>query len=461
MSFKIENNHLVSVNPATDEVVGQLPITSQKEVFQAVEKSRQAFLEWSLMSFENRADLLTQGLKKLQEISRTIGILISQEMGKPLNQALGEASYSPIHAIENIISQARQAQTSTILKEDNRVTTLHYVPRGVVAVITPWNFPVNLSINALIPALLTGNSVVYKPSENTPLTGDLMTKTLAGFLPDGVLNIIHGDGKVGKALTEANIDMVAFVGSQSTGKRIMKAQAEKLNPVILEMGGKDAMIVLKDADLEKSAKYAVQGSLRNSGQVCVSVERIFVDESIAPQFENRVAELMNQYIVGQPDDPATQMGPMVSRNQREIVLSQLEDARKKGASISGGNILHEKGIFIQPALVTQVHDDMQLMQEETFGPVIAIQRVKSPSEALQKANQLPYGLGGSVWGRDEELTSKIASRMEAGMIGINQGAGGVTGAPFVGNKQSTVGHFGGVDGVRLFTQIRSITQQVN
>lgn len=460
MSFRIEDQSLISLNPANDTEVGRVPVADASGVLAAVKTARTAGLEWSLLSFEQRAEALSYGLRQIVARADELGRLISAEMGKPLAQGVGEAAYSAQHGLDDLIAEARKALVPEMLSEGKLRTTVHYVARGVVAVITPWNFPVNLSLNALIPALLAGNTVVYKPSEYTALTGDLLARLLATGLPDGVLTVIHGAGDVGKALVEAEIDMVAFVGSQLTGQRILEAQARQFNPAVLEMGGKDAMLVLADAELEAAARYAVSGSLRNSGQVCVSVERIYVEEPIADKFENRVRELMQDFKMGDPNDEATQMGPLVSVVQRQKVLDQLADARAKGATIEGGEVPQRAGSWLTPALATGVSDEMALMQDETFGPVIAIQRVKSAAEALEKANALPYGLGGTVWSQDTNKANAIAARLEAGMIGINRGLGGASGSPFVGNKKSTLGFFGSVAGVRQFTQIRTISQEV-
>lgn len=459
MSFQIENQTLISYNPATDAEVGRLPVADAASVQAAIATARQAGLEWSLLSFRQRAEALSLGLKQLAERSEELGRLMSAEMGKPVAAAIGEVKYSAEHGLEGLISEAREALTPKQLKEEALTTTLHYVARGVVAVVTPWNFPVSLSLNALVPALLAGNTVVYKPSELTALTGDLLARILNVGLPDGVLNVIHGSGETGKTLVEGQIDMVAFVGSTATGERILAAQASKLNPAVLEMGGKDAMLVLAEADIEAAARFAVNGSLRNSGQVCVSVERIYVEDAIADRFEARVRELMAEFKVGNPLDAATQMGPMVSVTQRDKVLAQLADARAKGAKIEGGEIPEGPGSYLLPALVTQAADEMSLMIDETFGPVIAIQRVSNAAEALAKANGLPYGLGGTVWSQDTTKARAIAARLEAGMIGINRGLHGASGAPFVGNKKSTLGFFGGVEGVRQFTQIRGISEE--
>ncbi|MEK7482967.1 MAG: aldehyde dehydrogenase family protein [Planctomycetota bacterium] len=458
MSFKIEKEWLISLNPATDQEVGRLPISSAEEVSRSVKQARSALIEWSKKSFEERATLLEKGLKKLKEEASIWGRIITDEMGKPLREGIGEANYAAENTLEEVIPLARDAITPQIFEEETLITTLHYVPRGVVAAITPWNFPASLSLDAIVPALLMGNTVVYKPSEYVPFVGKKLVETLNAFLPANVLTILYGDGKVGELLIRDDISLVAFVGSQSIGRHIMEVQAGKLNPVILELGGKDPMIVLADADLDQAAKFAVQNSLRNCGQVCVSVERIYVEEKIAAPFEKQVRELMKDFRMGNPLEDGVRMGPMVSESQRKKVLDKLEDARKKGAIVEGGTVPKMQGCFLNPALVTKVTDDMKLMQEEIFGPVIVLQPVKDSEEAIRKSNQLSYGLGATVWSKNEDRANQIAIRLEAGMIGINRGLGGASGTPFVGAKQSGIGFFGGIDGMRQFAQIRKITK---
>ncbi len=456
MSYLIQNSHLISLNPANESEVGAVSLTPVSHLPQILTQAQTAQKTWQALSPDVRIQQLSHALLQAESHAQALGRLISEEMGKPLSAGIGEARYSLQHARESL-QDMQQALAPEILTEDGRQSQIHHVARGVVGVITPWNFPVNLSLNALVPALAAGNSVIYKPSEHTPLTGKLLAALLNANLPEQLLQTVYGTGDVGAALSAAAVDMVAFIGSQATGQKIMAAQSVHLNPLILEMGGKDAMVVLEDADLEAAAAHAVNGALRNSGQVCVSIERIFVVESVMASFVDKIKAHMAAFKVGDPADSSTQMGPMVSQFQREQVLKQLEDARQKGAHILGGDVPESKGFYLNPALVTHVSDDMLLMQEETFGPVIALQQVSGVEEALEKANQLAYGLGASLWSQSPQA-AKWALQLEAGMVGVNQGAHGVSGTPFVGNKKSSLGHFGGADGARQFTQPRVLSQ---
>jgi len=457
MSYQIQDDALISINPATEAAIGQITLTPVQSLPQILKQAQQAGKAWAQTPLTERIAVLSEALQQAENHAAELGLLISQEMGKPLAAGIGEARYSLQHAREQILQEAQAALAPTQVTEADRLSEIHYLARGVVGVITPWNFPVNLSLNALIPALVAGNSVIYKPSEHTSLTGQLLVQLLNTHLPDQLLQSVYGAGEIGAALSASALDMMAFVGSQATGQKIMAAQAPYLNPLILEMGGKDAMIVLADADLTQAAQYAVNGSLRNSGQVCVSVERIFVEAAVATAFTAQVREHIGQFKMGDPQAEDTQMGPLVSAQQRQQVLKQLQDAKAKGAQIEGGQIPAGKGFYLTPALVTAANDQMLLMQEETFGPVVAIQVVDSAAEAIAKANQLDYGLGASLWSQSPQAAT-LALQLEAGMVGVNQGAGGVSGTPFVGNKKSSLGHFGGADGVRQFTQTRVLTR---
>jgi acyl-CoA reductase-like NAD-dependent aldehyde dehydrogenase len=253
--------------------------------------------------------------------------------------------------------------------------------------------------------------------------------------------------------------MIAFVGSQAVGRHIMKVAGDKLKRIVLELGGKDPMIVLNDADLEKAANFAVNGSLRNTGQVCVSVERIYVQEKVADKFTKLVEQGVKNFKFGNGYDEDVQMGPLVSERQRENVLSQVKDAVKNGANLvtGGGTPKNNKGYFMEPTLITNLTHKHRIMNEETFGPVVAIQKVKTEDEAVKLANDSPFGLGATVWSKNKTKALNIARKIESGMIGVNQGIGSVSGTPWVGVKQSGYGYIGSVDGIRQFTVPRKIS----
>ncbi|MBE2219821.1 MAG: aldehyde dehydrogenase [Ignavibacteria bacterium] len=446
------------INPATGKTIKKVLCSSEKEIDKAVSNARKAQKKWSSLTLAQRSKMMEAAAKDFIKNKEKIGRIITDEMGKLYKSAVGE-THAVAYGIRESIEQSKIALKTEILQEENLVTELHRTPLGVCAIITPWNFPVSMPETLLSPALLAGNTVVFKPSEMVPLTGKAIFDIFNKHLPKGVINLVQGADEVGNYLIHSNIDMIAFVGSQAVGKHIMKVAGDKLKRIVLELGGKDPMIVLNDADLQKAANFAVNGSLRNTGQVCVSVERIYVQEKAADKFTKLVAEGVKNFKYGSGYDESVQMGPLVSAKQRENVLSQVKDAVKKGAKlVSGGGVPKgNKGFFMEPTLITNLTHKHRIMNEETFGPVVAIQKVKTEDEAVKLANDSPFGLGATVWTKNKKKGLDIARKIESGMIGVNQGIGAVSGTPWVGVKQSGYGYIGSIDGIRQFTVPRKIS----
>ncbi|MGB1276103.1 MAG: aldehyde dehydrogenase family protein, partial [Nannocystaceae bacterium] len=271
-------------------------------------------------------------------------------------------------------------------------------------------------------------------------------------LPEGVLGLVQGAGAQGAALVASDVDMVAFTGSIATGQAIMRTAAASMKRLVLELGGKDPMIVLPGADMEAAATHAARESVRNAGQVCVAVERLLVHRDIAPAFTQRVAEIVRGLTVGDPGDEGTDMGPMVSARQREQVLAQIADARSRGATVVVDGQATGPGSYLHPSVLAGITEDMDIARHETFGPVVAIQEVDSGEHALELANASIYGLGASIWGAPGPELDALADRIEAGMVGINRGLSAAAGAPWVGWKQSGLGHTRSVSGLRQFMQ---------
>jgi acyl-CoA reductase-like NAD-dependent aldehyde dehydrogenase len=447
---------LKSTNPATGDLVGEVPVSTPDEVHAAVARARAALSAWRDLGAPERALVLARVADRIDARCDELAAMITAEMGKPLRAANGEVR----GAAESLrhLGPLVEAVEPVELASGELRTRLVRDPLGVVAVITPWNFPVSMAQSMLVPALLVGNTVVAKPSELTPLTGKLLHACYSEALPPAVIELVQGGDAVGKTLVAADVQMVAFVGSQATGRSIMATAARSLKRLVLELGGKDPMVVLEDADLDRAAEFAVHGSLRNSGQVCVSIERVLVHEAIAEEFERRVLEHARKYRVGPGTDADIDMGPMVSAEARQHVLDQLADARSKGAEILlGGDSMAGPGYFLSPAVVRGVTDDMILAHQETFGPVVAIQRVASAEEAIAKANATDYGLGATLWSSDPERATRYAAQLDAGMIGVNKSIGAVPGTPWVGAKQSGLGFTGSAEGIRQFAQTRKIS----
>jgi len=454
MKLKYINN----INPATGKLIKKVKCSTKKEIDNAVATARAAQKKWAALSLAQRSKMLEACAKDFVKQKEKIGRIITDEMGKLYKSAVGE-THAVAYGIRETIEQAKTALAVENLQEENLRTELHRTPLGVCAIITPWNFPVSMPESLLSPALIAGNTVVFKPSEMVPLTGKVIFDIFNKHLPKGVINLVQGADEVGNRLIHSNIDMIAFVGSQAVGKIIMKAAGDKLKRIVLELGGKDPMIVLNDADLEKAANFAVNGSLRNTGQVCVSVERIYVQEKAADKFTTLVANGVKNFKYGSGYDETVHMGPLVSERQRANVLSQVKEAVKKGAKlIVGGKVpKNNKGFFMEPTLLTNLSHKHRIMNEETFGPVVAIQKVKTEDEAVKLANDSPFGLGATVWTKNKKKGLDIARKIESGMIGVNQGIGAVSGTPWVGVKQSGYGYIGSIDGIRQFTVPRKIS----
>ncbi|MDN2497675.1 aldehyde dehydrogenase family protein, partial [Nocardia nova] len=392
------------------------------------------------------------------EIAETI----RAETGKPEAEALGVEIVPACDFLNYWTARARRDLRSHrqrlhgYLKPMKKLY-MQYQPLGVIGVVTPWNAPFVLSLNPVVQALVAGNTVVFKPSEVTPRSGEWVARVLheAG-VPEDVVQVLHGDGETGAALVDSDIDKVCFTGSVGTGRKIAAACATRLLPCTLELGGKDAMIVCADADLERAAAGAVYLSMFNTGQVCMSVERIYVVDSVADEFIRLVTEKAAGVTYGPGD---TDMGPLFWDRQRDIVIRHIDDAKAKGADIVvGGAADTGEGLYFQPTVVVGAHHDMDLMTEETFGPITTIMRVRDEDEAIRLANDCKYGLSGSVFTKDAAKARRIAAQLTTGSVVHNDAAViyGVPEAPFGGRKDSGVGQVNGPGALRSFTHAQPV-----
>ena len=447
---------LKSYNPATGAVVGEVPVTPPDDIPEVVNRSRAAQPAWAALGHDGRARLLGEAAESFRDRTEELARLVTQEMGKPLFEALAEVK-SLAH-VASELTEIREALAPEIFDDGRNHSTVYHDPLGVCAAITPWNFPMSMPAWMVLPALAAGNTVVLKPSEETPLCGQAYADVLNERLPADVLIVVHGADEQGKRLVESDVDLIAFTGSRETGKHILRAASGGLKRVILELGGKDPMIVLESADLERAAKFAAQNSFRNAGQVCVSTERIFVPDAIADRFEALLEEQASGLKQGDGLEEETKVGPMVNQQQRDHVLEQLEEAVKDGAKVLVGGDGHRDN-FVTPTVLTGVTEEMAIAREETFGPVACVTRVESEEEAIRRANATHFGLGAVVFGADDERTAEVARRLTAGMIGINRVAGGALGTPWVGARQSGYGFHKSKDGHRQFTQARVVTKR--
>ncbi len=446
---------LKSYNPATGELVGEIPSTPVGQIAQIVDRARAAQPAWRALGADQRAATIAPAGAQLVARADELGLLLTHEMGKPLPEAVGEIKDCG-ESLDETLREINEALQPNQLDDEKVASTIYHDPFGVCAAITPWNFPLAMPHWTVIPALMAGNTVVLKPSEETPLIAQAYVDLLNEFLPADVLQSVHGADDQGKALVQSDVDMIAFTGSRATGKHILGSASASLKRVILELGGKDPLVVLEDADIKAAAKFAVNNSFRNAGQVCVSTERIYVDEKIADAFEREVVQLAGDLKTGDGMEENVNVGPMINDTQREHVLKQIRAAVSQGAHVAFGRADHPD-CFILPPVLTNVTHDMDIMRDETFGPVACIERFTDTDDAIALANDTPYGLGAVVFGGDRERTADVARRLDAGMIGINKGCGGASGSPWVGAKQSGFGYHSGKQGHRQFTQPRVVS----
>jgi acyl-CoA reductase-like NAD-dependent aldehyde dehydrogenase len=447
---------LKSLNPATGAVVGEVPVTPVEALPAIVARARDVQPAWAALGTRRRADLLAKTASTFAARVDQHAALITAEMGKPLEEAVAEAR-SLGSGLARELDEIVEALEPELHDDGRARSTVYRDPLGVVGAITPWNFPMSMPSWMLIPSLAAGNAVVFKPSEETPLSGQAYADVLREVLPEDVLIVVHGADELGKAIVRSDVDMIAFTGSREAGKHIMREASASLKRIVLELGGKDPMIVLDDADIEKAAKFAARNSFRNAGQVCVATERIFVLDSVAEEFEKALAEIAAAMRVG-PGDSGAEVGPMVNARQRDHVLAQVEAAVAAGAKVLAGG--GHRDNFVTPTVLTGVADEMEIAREETFGPVACVTRVRSVDEAVERANDTQFGLGAVVFGSDEVRTAAVARRLTAGMIGINRSVGGVAGTPWVGARQSGFGFHKSRDGHRQFTQTRVVTRSL-
>ena len=460
MATAQSQDRLSSYNPSTGEVLGTVPIHSAAEVDAAVERARVASRSWSALSYAARAEELDAFRRAIAASVDDVASVLHRENGKPELEALTEVMMALSH-LKHASAHAEQAlaprKVSSGLLANFRAT-ISYHPLGVIGVIGPWNYPVFTPMGSIAYALAAGNAVVWKPSELTPLVALEIEKIARSVfaLPD-LLQVVTGAGATGAALAKAAVDKIAFTGSAATGRRVMMAAAERLTPVLLELGGKDPMIVGEDADLAKAAEACVYGGLTNAGQACISVERVYVASAVHDKFVDEVVKQVRELKIGGDD---AHLGAMTSPAQVAIVRDHLDDAIAKGAKVHTGGPGAISGSYIQPTVLTNVDHHMKVMTEETFGPVIPIAKVDSLDEAVRLANDSRYGLGSSVFAGKHARST--ADKLRAGMTSVNSvmAFAGIPTLPFGGIGDSGFGRIHGDEGIREFTRVKSTAEQL-
>jgi acyl-CoA reductase-like NAD-dependent aldehyde dehydrogenase len=452
-------------NPATGQVIAHVPDLGAGRVAEMARRGRAAQPAWEALGFDDRGRVLRRAQRWLLDNADRVVDTIVSETGKAWEDAFAaEINYGAQafgfwakHAPEYLADE--RVKSSSIFVAGKRLV-LRYRPLGLVGVIGPWNYPLTNSFGDCIPALAAGNSVILKPSEITPLTSLLLAEGLRECgLPEDVFQVATGRGPTGEALIDA-VDMIMFTGSTATGRKVMTRAAQTLTPVALELGGKDPMIVLSDADLERAANAAVYYSMVNTGQTCISIERVYVEAPVYDDFVARVTEKARALRHGAPGGPGSiDVGAMTFGPQVDVVERHVEDARAKGARvIVGGRREERPGHWFEPTVLLDVDHDMAIMREETFGPTLPIMKVADADEAVRLANDSPYGLGAAVYSRDLERGEAVARRLESGAVCVNDALLNYYALelPMGGMKASGMGYRHGPGGIRKFTQHQAL-----
>jgi acyl-CoA reductase-like NAD-dependent aldehyde dehydrogenase len=445
------------VDPATGRPFAQSPLATEDMVDEAVAAARAAFRPWSAVPIEERAMLLDRVADAMEERKVDVAQLLSREQGKPAHSAaLGEVS----GAINWIRATAKLRPQVEILKDDEtgRVE-VRRKPLGVVASITPWNFPILIGIWHIVPAILGGNTVVLKPSSGTPLSTLLMVEIANEHLPAGVLNSVAGPGRIGAQLAEhPGVDKIVFTGSTPTGRDIMKRGAANLKRLTLELGGNDAAIVLADADVETTAKKVFLKAFGNSGQVCAAIKRLYVHDSIHDALAGKLADMATAAVVGPGDNPETHYGPVQNGKQLAYLKELAKDGLAKGGRFLAGGLPAENqdGFYFPISVMVDVADGMAIVDDEQFGPILPIIRFHDSDEAVRLANANELGLGGSIWSSDTAEASRLASLLECGSAWVNDHSTISPDIPFGGAKQSGIGSEFGLHGLYEYMQMQTL-----
>ncbi|MEE8230914.1 MAG: aldehyde dehydrogenase family protein [Qipengyuania citrea] len=454
----VDNGQWLEVlNPATEQVVGRVPSCGKEELDSAVAAARRAFTQWKKTTAEERQQVVQGIAAAIKENADELYRLLTSEQGKPHAQAqqeiygaAGLAAAQSTLTLDDVINQ----------DDDTRLSRTRRVPVGVVGGIVPWNFPIMMAIQKIVPALVAGCTIVLKPSPFTPLTTLRVAELIKDVVPAGTVNIITGEDTLGPLITEhPDIDKITFTGSTATGKKIMEGASGDLKRITLELGGNDASIVLPDADVEKVAEQLFWSSFSNAGQVCIAAKRIYIHEDIYDDLSKAIADYAETVVVGDGSQQGTGVGPIQNKKQYERVLDLIQDAKDNGYKFLTGGDKDPSGTgyYVPITILDNPPEDARIVAEEQFGPVMPLMKFASVDEVIERANNSEYGLAGAVWTKDTDKGVEIAEQLETGTVWINEFMQLSPFAPFGGHKQSGFGAEYGIDGLKEFTYPQVIT----
>ncbi len=449
--------HFDVFNPATGEVFAKAPSGSPEQLEAAIAAAKGAFKTWSVLSYDQRQSYLDAYADALLEHRDELARLLTLEQGKPLKTMAEPEVDQAISWIRQIA--ARRIPVEIVEENDNHIVELHHTPLGVVGAITPWNFPVLLALWKVAPALITGNTMVIKPSPFTPLTTLRFGQIAQSVLPAGVLSVVSGGNELGPQMTaHPDIAKISFTGSTETGKHVIRSAAGTVKRLTMEMGGNDAAIVMPDADWQAIIPQLYWGAVGNSGQWCVGIKRLYVHSSYRSEFVAAFVEYAQQQVMGDGLDPAVTVGPVQNKMQYDKVRSFLDDIKANAYKVALGGEVDESrpGYFIPVTVVDNPPESSMIVQQEQFGPIVPIIAYDDVDDVVARANDSPFGLGGSVWGRDTQAAVAVANRLETGMVWVNEIHTQGVDIPFGGHKQSGIGTEHGHEGRLLFTNPKTV-----
>lgn len=453
---------LVSTNPSDNySVIGEVESSTDSEVIDAVKKAHEAKERWRNLTIKDRIPYFEKFISLLDANREVLASLQTKEIGKLITESRSEVDDSAT-MVKWIIDNAEKHLTPEVLDEtETQITELHKEPYGVVASIVPWNFPVSNFIIGVMQVLICGNVVVFKHSEECPLTGKMLASLMdkAGF-PQGVFSEIYGDGKTGQSLIDQDIDFITFTGSSKVGKQLYEKAAQKFIKARLELGGSSPGVIFEDADLEKAIPFYCEERFLACGQVCCALKRLIVHESIVDQVVAKMKAKIEAMVIGNPIDENTTLGPLVAKRQQVLLKEQFDDAVAKGVTVvTGGNIPSAlKGAYFEPTLLTNVTPDMRVVTEEVFGPILPVITFKTEAEAIALANNTNYGLSAFVYSGDTDRAMRVASKISAGQLSVNGASYFTDNATFGGYKESGIGRGDGKYGFYESTQTKVVAR---
>jgi len=441
---------LAVVNPATEKVIAHVPNATDDQLDEAVTAAVNAFESWSRVGVDDRCSVVREIGTRIAAHAEDLAVLLTQEQGKPLSDARAEVARAAqwCEALAGL-----EVPWEVDVRSAGRLMTTRRVPLGVVAAIVPWNFPVTLAVWKIAPALLAGNTVVVKPSPFTPLTALRLAELIVDLVPAGVVNVVTGDDSLGPRLTaDQRIAKIAFTGSTATGKTVLRASADRLTRVTLELGGNDPAIVLPDVDVAEIAPKIFWACFRNSGQYCLAAKRVYIHDDVYDALGDQVVNYAKTVTVGNGLDPLVGLGPIQNRIQFEKVRALVESCRAEGMRfLLEPEVGTDPGYFMTPGIVDGPPDGSAIVTEEPFGPIVPFLRYTDIDDVVARANDTRYGLGGSVWGRDLDQALDVARRLESGWVWVNEIHRIDPMYPFGGLKESGMGIENGVDGILQYT----------